>query len=321
MAETDRSDTTGPASRITREEALSWFVRMNSGDVSAADQHRFEEWLAADPKHGHEYGKLGTLWSDLDAVPDPRPRRSSGSRLATRRNFLIAAAGLGAIAAVPFTGIPTVLASDFRTGTGERKEVVASDGTRIELDAGTAIAEEFTPSLRRVRLLEGRAQFSVADDSLRPFEVACVDGMSRTRSAVLIVHRRPDDVIATVSQGLVEVSIPGARPATATAGECVTYGVDRLGKPVPAGDAETAWRRGRLVFHDRPLGDVVADLNRYRTGRIVIADRALAALRVDGVFDAARPDAALDALVSTLSLRALRVTDYLVVLRRAGSTT
>ncbi len=73
---------------------------------------------------------------------------------------------------------------------------------------------------------------------------------------------------------------------------------------------------GKLIFRDRPLDDVVADLNRYREGRIVIADRSLAMLRLDGIFDTARPDAALEAMINTLPVRAWRLTDYLIVLSR-----
>ena len=77
-------------------------------------------------------------------------------------------------------------------------------------------------------------------------------------------------------------------------------------------DTETAWLRGKLVFQDRRLRDVIADLDRYRSGRIVIWDEALLNLRVDGIFDMANPDAALDAMIRTLPVRATHLTRYLV---------
>ena len=65
------------------------------------------------------------------------------------------------------------------------------------------------------------------------------------------------------------------------------------------------------------MGDVVADLNRYRKGRIVIWDEALTALRIDGVFNIDEPDAVLNAIVQSLPVREARFTPYLVVLRSA----
>lgn len=308
-----------------RDEALAWFVRMNSGHSTTADKAAFEAWLGGDSRRRHEYGKLGSLWGDLDALPDPRPARSTSRCQVVRRRIVMAgaAAALAAAAAVPLGRLETILAADFRTGTGERREVGASDGTRIELDAGTAIAEEYTDDIRRLRLLEGRAMFTVTEDPRRPFEVVCDGGSIRARTGAFVVHRRVDDVITAVEAGVARVGIgfdaSGQRLSVA-AGQCVAYGEGWLGPVQEAStDAETSWRRGRLVFRDRPLGDVVADINRYREGRIVIADRSLAMLRLDGVFDAARPDAALDAIVSTLSLRSFRVTDYLVVLRHAAA--
>lgn len=310
------------ATSSPREEALTWFVRMNSGDaVVAADEARFAAWLDADPVHRREYERLGGLWTELDALPDPRPSRSKPVRsgLTRRRALLAGVAVVGAAAvAAPLSGITTVMAADFRTGTGERKTVRASDGTRMELDAGTAIVEEYTPALRRLRLIEGRAAFSVADEPGRPFEVACLEGACRTGRATFVVHRRATDVVVAVEDGTAQVTAHGERPVDLLAGQSVAYGAAGLGTVERlSGDAETAWRRGKLVFHDRPLDDVVADLNRYRHGRIVIADRALATLRLDGIFDTARPDAALEAMINTLPVRAWRLTDYLIVLRHA----
>jgi transmembrane sensor len=45
-----------------------------------------------------------------------------------------------------------------------------------------------------------------------------------------------------------------------------------------------AWREGRLVFHDRPLGEVVDSLARYHPGYVILADRKAADLAVSGSY-------------------------------------
>jgi len=314
------------AERVARDQALAWFVRMNSGDATQADAARFSAWLGEDPRHRREYDRLGGIWSDLDALPDPRTVRSAPSRAGSRRQLLFGAAGIAGLAMVgaglSLTGVTTALASDFQTATGERQTVTAGDGSRIDLDAGTAIAQEFTPDLRRFRLLEGRAMFAVKEED-RPLEVVCRDGTVRTGYGAFVMHRRAEDVVVAVESGNLSVTAVGVKGAPQRdirllAGQCVVYGAAGLGAVENrTGEAETAWQRGKLVFQDRPLEDVLADLSRYRPGRILVGDHALLKLRVDGIFDTSRPDAALDAIIQTLPVQVHRLTRYFVILRQA----
>ncbi len=308
--------------RETRDQALAWFVRLNSGDATEADQAALQVWLRADARHRLEYERLAGIWQDLDALPDPRRARATMPGQPSRRRLLAGSAGAiaaGALVVMPFTGVPTALAADYRTGTGERRTVIAPDGTTIELDAATAIAEDYTPDVRRLRLIEGRALFTLAHDAARTFEVTCRDGAIQSSNGTFVVHRRADDVLVSVaSEGVTVVagaSGPAARLVPVAAGQRIAY--TALGtspvEPV-AGDGDTAWRRGKLIFRDRPLGEVIADLNRYRQGRIVIGNASLAQLRIDGIFDAVRPDAALEAVIGTFPVKAYRLTDWLVVL-------
>ena len=60
--------------------------------------------------------------------------------------------------------------------------------------------------------------------------------------------------------------------------------------------AVTAWQRGRLVFRDTPLAQVVAELNRYLRSPLRIDDRKLAQLRVAGTLPIDEPESVLDVL-------------------------
>ena len=67
-------------------------------------------------------------------------------------------------------------------------------------------------------------------------------------------------------------------------------------------DHAAAWRRDRLIVDHAPLGEVVAALNRYRRGRIVITNPALAKREVSGVFDMRNPDAVLSTITGDLRI-------------------
>ena len=64
------------------------------------------------------------------------------------------------------------------------------------------------------------------------------------------------------------------------------------------------WQSGTLAFDNVTLAEAVAEMNRYATTRIVIADPALAAERISGVFPAGEQDAFAEALALYLPLKA-----------------
>ena len=106
--------------------------------------------------------------------------------------------------------------------------------------------------------------------------------------------------------GPVQVLGPGEESIVTAAVAGTPVAVDRA--------AGEAWRHGRLVFYRASLADVVAELERYRGGRILPLGRRLADLRVTGAFDTARPDDALDVIAAALSIEVSRLPLGLVLL-------
>jgi transmembrane sensor len=52
----------------------------------------------------------------------------------------------------------------------------------------------------------------------------------------------------------------------------------------PSLDAVTAWQRGQVAFDNTPLGDAIAQINRYSAVQIIVEDPRAAAIPVGGVF-------------------------------------
>ena len=46
----------------------------------------------------------------------------------------------------------------------------------------------------------------------------------------------------------------------------------------------TSWRSGMLIFHNKPLTEVIEEINRYRPGRIVVTNADLGRRVVNGTF-------------------------------------
>lgn len=307
-----------------REAALGWFVRVSSGDADAATHAACAAWRAADPVHEREFQHLAGIWNDLDAVvvprPDPLRRAIRRPPLLSRRAVLAGACGAVAVAALP-AGLSRAREERLATATGERRSHTLPDGSTAHLDAGTVLVLTFGDGLRRVEVREGRAQFHVspAATEAAAFQVLCASGTVATGGARFVVHRRPETVLVAVQEGEATLRVPpgAAVPLTVEAGRRVCYGSGGVIAQDNGGPADTAWQRGRLIFRDQPLAAVVADLNRYHPRRIVVWGEAIARLRVEGSVDVTDPEAALDALVATLPVRALRLSPFGIVLHAA----
>jgi transmembrane sensor len=307
------------------QEAQQWFVLLRDEGVTDADHQRFAVWLAADPAHGRAWAETEKLWVRMDAVvPALRSRENfrktapHNAPLLSRRGWLkqVAAAALVLGGGVSFAVASDVFAGH-RTGVGERRTLKLADGSTVELDAGSALSVAFSNGQRRIDLHRGRAFFQVAADAARPFVVVANTGEVRALGTAFAVKRAPDGVVhVAVSEHAVAVSLKGETVRLGE-GSALAYSNAGIG---PAGRidiaSQLAWRQDRLFFQEVPLREVVADLDRYRRGHILIADAGLAELPVTGFFHSSQTEAALQTIESTLPVRLSRLTDRLVVIRR-----
>lgn len=290
------------------DEAIDWVVRLHSGTASEPDRAGFSAWRAQSAGHEAAAAEAEALWNGLGTAGGQV--RSGAGRLGRRALMLGGGVALLGLAA---TGTPQLrrrLMADHATGVGETREITLPDGSRAALNSSTALALDYSASLRRVRLLEGQALFTVQPDTARPFQVAAGEGWSRAVGTAFDVDMRAESVAVTVVEGRVAVGLDGSAAPSVLLGadEAVRYGRGGVAAPQQVDAAmATAWRRGKLIFNRRPLEDVVSELQRHTHSRILIAGSGLKALEVTGVFDLNDPSGVLDTIEQTLPVRVLRL--------------
>jgi len=81
----------------------------------------------------------------------------------------------------------------------------------------------------------------------------------------------------------------------------------------------TAWRQGNLVFRDRHLDDVLAEVARYHDTRIRLQNETLGKLRISGTFHTAELDDTLNAIAAILPVNIDHVGEHEIVLKSAAS--
>jgi transmembrane sensor len=214
----------------------------------------------------------------------------------------------------------------YRTSFGHRRIIQLTDHSQVALDQRTALRVRMTRDSRVVDLVDGQAQFIVAHDSHRPFLVqagaSTIAAVGTSFNVEYFDQRMKLDMV----EGRVVVAIerPSAASAAATTAprhpEPARATLDlSAGEELdvePGGEAQVvrnadvaaavAWRQGRIIFKNTPLGEAIRRLNRYSVIKLRISDPSLAAERINGVFELGDALVFADAIQSTLGVQAQR---------------
>ncbi len=332
-------------------EAIEWLTMQAAGPLDPADALVFESWLRRGPRHRAAYENMRRTWDALAVLQQEpgdllrhtadfhenglhgKPRLASASASAsasvspTRRwlapAFAIAACLLLLIGLTTFwTGNPVIaLVADHCTAPGEIRRITLPDGSRLDLGPASAVRLHFSTVERRVELLGGSAYFSTVPAAAaadRPFIVDTGRLSARALGTQFLVERLADsDSVAVVEHSVAVTRSDGDHRMTVlSSGQALRYRRDRRSEPamVNVDPLEIApWRGGNLVFHQVPLRDVVAELNRYRRSRILLANDHLSARVVSGVFRIGDPDGALKVIAQELGLQVVTLPFIVVV--------
>ncbi|MBL8271772.1 FecR family protein [Steroidobacter sp.] len=334
--------------------AADWFAKQQSGQWTSADQAEFDLWLAAATAHRVAFIRLDAAWRSASrlqvlgaGVPEGviPERRSWGYSLLRRKQAAaadvasdaISRAGwrssksLRAIAACAVVAIGVTIgvqswrpsAEEHQTAVGGMDTVPLADGSRITLSTDSRVRVMLSANERRIELEKGEAFFDVAKDKSRPFVVVAGDRRVIAVGTQFSVRRNDEDVRVVVTEGRVRFANdqdpPAAVPlqldagaiARATAGSVMVRE-----QAVKEAEQLLSWRNGFLMFRDTALTEAVAEFNRYNQRKIVIADDAIADIRIGGSFRVDNIDAFLWLLENGFPVRARHQQDAVVLSAR-----
>lgn len=285
--------------------AVAAVVRRGDPEWTTADQAGLDRWRRADPRHAQALERAEALWSRFEIVApawEQVERRQGGL---TRRAALL---GLGGIGAAVLGGRALTrpgLFADYRTAASERRLLTLADGSSVDL--GTLSALSLGRGPREVALDQGEAFFRVAPGA-EPFFVRALGGrvgVPPATPAAFALRAVDRAGLLAAAEGQVVLRLPGQPPLTLAPGQETRFSRQGAGAPaVSAPGSVASWRENRLVFADVPLAEVVAELGRYRPGR-VMTDPRVGAMRVTAVFDTTDIAGAFDSLARNLPLRVI----------------
>jgi transmembrane sensor len=333
------------------ETAAAWALRQEERALSSAEQREFDAWLAGDRAHLAAYD--AALWA-LDAParhagepPLMAMREAALSARGERRSSVLAWGGLGGAVAASMLGLWLWTGSPdgwearqsvrsasqnadprkagYSTAVGERLTVTLPDSSVVTLDTDSRIRVAYSGLERGVQLLRGQALFDVAHGRPLPFQVYAAGQRITAVGTLFNVRLDGSRVKVALLKGVVRL-----RPASPAVGapssnrrDIVMRAGDaaelRAAQPAIVRPADVArlasWRSGELVFNDTRLGDAVAEVNRYTTHPIAIADSNVGNYRITGVFRSSDPERFSEAMSEILPVEVAHSPDGAPVLR------
>ncbi|OBV37471.1 FecR domain-containing protein [Janthinobacterium psychrotolerans] len=315
-------------SEAVAQQAADWLTVLMSDEAGDAERRDWLRWRDAEPEHARAWahieafaGRFGNLHQGAAtqalahvALPASGKRRQLLAWLGVAGGAGLLAAHGGAV-----DGARTVLA-DYRTATGERREVALRDGGVLTLNTASAVNVRFDGHHRLIELLAGEIMVAsghgagsagFGDDA--PLLVATHEGRVRALGTRFAVRQRDGVSDVAVFESAVEISPADGvgAPLRLAAGHSATFTRLRPAAPQAIDAHLDAWSRGQMIVDDVTLGEFLADLSRYRPGLIHCAPE-VAHLRLSGVFPLFDTERILNMLPNSLPVQVRSRTRYWV---------
>jgi transmembrane sensor len=319
MSSANENSTRDPAAQPPAQGAAYWLATLSDESCSEAERQEFSKWLRASTRNVEEFLRLSTLTRTASRHGGLWPERSVEELIAEARGssnvaafgragsdakpmrralpWLMAAAiafvVVGGAFAMPGSLWKSWFGPAYQTAVGEQRSIALEDGSVVELNTHSRLRTRFSATLRAVELVQGEAIFRVAKDAQRPFRVRTGSTDIVAVGTVFNVNAHDTRTIVTVLEGRVRVdnSAAAAAPIMLGVGEQLIVAPARpaVRLAVPDTDRVTSWTRRRLIFEETSIVDAAAEFARYSPRHIRVVDPAIAARKVNGVFDATDP--------------------------------
>lgn len=302
------------------QQAASWYALLRSERVTEYDRSKWRHWHDLHAEHRHAWSLVERVGGRFGQFGDAVEKKgamaalhdNSGPRLSRRRTLW----SLGGLTLATWLGWRTLgggvsvgsWLADYATHTGEQRQVQLPTGGQLWLNTASAMNMDGP----RLKLISGEINI---DDRLGhggTLQLNTPNAEFDAKRARFNLRLGDAGLCLDVYAGIVEVACKGQRQ-TVQAGQQITVNRQGLGPSSPASEPHRAWVQGVLVADGTTLGQVIAELARYRHGYLA-CDPRIANLPVVGTFSIRDTDRALASLASALPVRVNRLLPWWVTL-------
>ena len=262
-----------------------------AGEADGAEFAELEAWLSSEEGNMEEYEQVKMLWAHADEVMDApafdttaawnrvsaqmQPAGKGKAKTMQMPVWTKYAAGIAAILLLSLlvwkplsnNGMNTVLADN------GNMEVALPDGSQITLREGSKLVypETFEGAQRNVQL-EGEAFFEVARNEKQPFVIAAGAAEVKVLGTSFNVRCGGDEAEVTVATGKVRMAT-GSKAnkfLILTPGEKGVLQHNELEETTVADSNYLYWKTGVLVFENKPLSYIIAQVAKMHKATITL---------------------------------------------------
>ncbi|WP_256660038.1 FecR domain-containing protein [Pseudomonas sp. LS-2] len=305
------------------EQAVNWLIEMQGGGLDSARQQAWQLWLNSHSDHQRAWAHIQRVNQRLNGLSSPLAHAainaptSSSRRQALKLLLLLGAGSVAAWGVRDRIDLPPLLA-DYRSRVGERRKEALADGSQLQMNTATALDVQYDSQQRLIKLLEGEILMTVADDP-RPLALMTAEGSLRAigGGARFNLRQLAGRTQLAVFAGAVELSPYDRHGAMlmVKSAQQVTFSRDAWDAVRPVDSASGAWADGMLVAAHMRLADFLAELSRYRRGRLN-CDPKVADLLISGSYPLNDSERILDMLEVSLPVKVQRFTRYWVTVEK-----
>ncbi|OZI74426.1 FecR domain-containing protein [Bordetella genomosp. 12] len=311
--------TSKPSAQALRaiNEAAAWYVRLGSETVSQEDQQAWRHWLGHNDANRAAWDKVEQVCRQLGRLPGSIARPTLAATKVTRRAVLSSIGLLAGVGGTSWLGWQTLpwhsWVADYRSAVGERRNISLADGSSMLLDTDTAVDVTFDAEARILDLRSGAIFVTTHPDphhTPRPFIVRTRQGTVIALGTRFTVKAEGDWTNVAVLEKSVRIAPnQGHDTLTLHAGQQTQFSDSAISPPQNSDLTTASWVTGNLVVFDMPLGELAAELGRYRRGGLT-CDTDIAHLLVSGSFPLNNTDQALASLTQSFPIKASRFLGY-----------
>lgn len=302
-----------PETREAVRAAARWLALLDSGDASETDLLRLAQWRASSSLHEDVWQKASLLRQRFTALPGTLAMATLDRPYAGRRALLKQALGIAALLPTAWLvsrELPLdAWTADMHTSVGERRQVLLSDGTSVQLNTDSAV--DIDLGARRLTLLRGEVAIKVPANLSLTLQVPY--GQVVLGGGEVCLRLIDQACRVSIVEGVASLQPLRGPAQVLQAGQQANLHVAGFGPVTGLDEWRLGWREGVLRLDDRPLGELLHELRRYRPGVLRWAPE-LERLRVTGTFRLDDTDRVLALLAASLPLQVRTRTRYWVSL-------
>ncbi|TRX02904.1 FecR family protein [Candidatus Methylobacter oryzae] len=297
-----------------KDEAVEWLIRLSAQSCTEFDRKAFAVWVQQSAAHQAAYAEIARRMNWLEqAAKTDTISRSEALRYRSNKRKTVAHrwTRLATAALVLLTLGTATFSSDgwygssasYAVARGGHEIINLPDGSTLEMNTDSEVKVRINRRQRSVDVVKGEVFFSVAHNAEQPFIVTAGAGRSIDIGTEFDVYRQAQQVVVAVQEGSVRVEAKQSRELIASQTVAYDQNGEFITLPPKFSIANTtAWRRGKLIFDNRRLDDVLAEIGRYHNVQLKLADPKLAGNKVSGTFAVKRLESNLATIANSLNL-------------------